>query len=114
MSSDKSAIERTQELLNERGVKHVGKGGMTKWTNEHGCVCRAYSRPGHLTIDVAIMDASPEQAIAATLGTGTCHITREPGSDRLWYCDRCKSYHEHPSDYAWEFCPRCGAKAVKE
>ena len=114
MSSDKSAIERTRELLNERGVKHVGDGGMTRWTNESGCVCRAYTRPGHLTVDVAIMDASPEQAIAATLGPGTCHITREPGSDRLWYCDRCKSYHEHSSDYAWEFCPRCGAKAVKE
>ena len=73
MSSDKSAIERTQELLDELGVKHVGGGGMTKWTNESGCVCRAYTRPGHLTVDVAIMDASPEQAIAATLGTGTCH-----------------------------------------
>ena len=42
----------------------------------------------------------------------TCHITREPGSDRLWYCDSCKSYHDHQSDYAWEYCPRCGAKRV--
>lgn len=44
------------------------------------------------------------------VGHETCHITREPGSDRLWYCDNCKSYHDHQSDYAWEFCPRCGAK----
>ena len=44
----------------------------------------------------------------------TCHITREPGSDRLWYCDNCKSYHDHQSDYAWEYCPRCGAKRVRE
>ena len=66
---DKTAIERLRELLDEIGVKHVGNGGMTRWANEDGCVCRAYTRPGHLTVDVAIMDASPEQAIAATLGS---------------------------------------------
>lgn len=114
MNSKKAAIEHLCELLDKRGVKHVGHCGMVRWINENGCVCRAFTRLGDQSVDVAILDTAPEQAVAATLGTGTCHITREPGSDRLWYCDHCKSYHEHPSDYAWEFCPRCGAKVVKE
>ena len=127
MSSD-SAIERTRELLNERGVKHVGNGGMTKWTNENGCVCRAFTRPGHLTVDVAIMDASPEQAIAATLGRGTCH-DEDPGG--YFVCSECgahvqlhdigRSYvdefgkrwyatsHEHGLNY----CPNCGRRIAE-
>lgn len=75
--SSENAIERLRELLDERGVHHVGHGGMVRWTNGDGCVCRAYSRPGHLTVDVAIMDASPEQAIAATLGDSDATVTRQ-------------------------------------
>ena len=117
MSSD-SAIERLRALLNERGVKHVGNGGMTKWYNEHGCVCRAYTRPGHLTVDVAIMDASPEQAINATLGNdGAAKLQAENVklrelvrgldycSDELnsAECERCPLYD--PADPVLE--PKC-------
>ena len=50
----------------------------------------------------------------ATLGRGTCRMELEPGSDRLWWCSSCQSYHEHESKYPWEFCPRCGAKVMKK
>lgn len=112
MSSD-SAIERLRALLNERGVKHVGNGGMTKWTNENGCVCRAYTRPGHLTVDVAIMDASPEQAIAATLGPGTCEM--EYVSDFMsWHCKACDQMDMAPRNPKPRYCKWCGRKVVDE
>lgn len=116
MSSDKSAIERTQELLNERGVKHVGDGGMTRWTNESGCVCRAYSRPGHLTVDVAILGTTPEQAIAATLGRGTCHNT-DIGTEGYFKCSECgTSCSVDWEESGWgepKFCPNCGRRIVE-
>lgn len=120
MSSDKSAIERLRALLDERGVKHVGNGGMVRWTSENGCVCRAFTRPGHLTVDVAIMDASPEQAISATLGAGECTLESAHA-----YCDpyvRTAYQIElscHTLD-AWDdpvppsYCPYCGKRVVKE
>jgi hypothetical protein len=43
----------------------------------------------------------------------TCHVTREPGSDRLYYCDACGSYYESMNNYPYEYCPRCGAKVVR-
>lgn len=67
MSSD-NAMERFKKLLDERGVKHVGNGGMTRFSGKDGCECRAYVRANPLFVDVVMMDASPEQAIAATLG----------------------------------------------
>ena len=127
MSSDKSAIERLRALLNERGVKHVGGGGMTKWTSEDGCVCRAYSRPGHLTVDVAIMDASPEQAVAATLGRVTCHDTggTDENGQQVFNCDACGCVlslcHRDGTNtmcthYIYDyprFCPNCGRRIVE-
>lgn len=96
---DKTAIERTQELLDERGVKHVGNGGITEWANESGCVCRAYSRPGHLTVDVAIMDASPEQAVAATLGDVDATGERRGDAVEVVRCRDCACFSVDDSDH---------------
>ena len=75
MSSDKTATERLRELLDESGVHYVSHGGMVRWFNEDGCVCRAYTRTNPSSVDVTVtpsstnvsmMDVTPEQAIAAT------------------------------------------------
>lgn len=126
MSSD-NAIERLRELLDERGVNHVGTGGMTRWASDNGCVCRAYSRPNPLTVDVAIMDASPEQAIAATLGRGGCKVdVLNTGdcagyecSEYIMHCNGCGHefghvlYNEDGEVWMSEpphFCPNCGRR----
>jgi len=58
---------------------------------------------------------TPSEAIEriATLGRPTCSLEREPDSDRLWWCSNCHTYHEHVSEFPWEYCPRCGAKVVR-
>ena len=64
---------------------------------------------------------SPEQAIAATLGAGTCqmepvmnyHVSK---SVTAWgcVCSNCGSFHEFTHGDRWRYCPRCGAKVVVE
>lgn len=68
MSSD-NAMYRFKKLLDERGVKHVGNGQMVRFSGKDGCECRAYTRPNNLYIDAVVIDATPEQAIAVTLGS---------------------------------------------
>ena len=110
-----SATERLRALLDERGVDHLNLGGMTEFANGDGRICRTYTRPEPLTVDVAIIAATPEQAVAATLGPGTC---REVKIDRYWRgCGEC--------GYVWEFmysigkcerpryCQNCGRNVVE-
>lgn len=61
-------------MLDERGVEYVAIGGMTEWTNENRLICRAYTRPEPQIVDVAMLAAPPQQAIDATLGSGTCKL----------------------------------------
>lgn len=119
-----TAIERLRELLDERGVKHVGNGGMTRWTNEHGCVCRAFTRLGDQSVDVAILGTTPEQAVAATLGCGTCRNVSNTPSGFL--CSECgwgdfdESSHLlttskfTDNDGGPNYCPNCGREVVDE
>lgn len=72
---------------------------------------RGYDDGLHANVD-AVWSAA-RQAVDDAIGRGTCEMSLEPGSDRMWWCSHCKSYHEHMSEYSWEYCPRCGAKAVR-
>lgn len=65
---------------------------------------------------------SAEQAIAATLGGGECHIEERNGD---WYCDACGEMVgtcDPASELCidgnavelWNYCPNCGAKVVSE
>jgi membrane protease subunit (stomatin/prohibitin family) len=61
---------------------------------------------------------TPEQAIAATLGRGTCRLKPwEMERDTGYYdCMQCGcGYVADVGDWAeWHFCPICGAKVVDE
>ncbi|MBQ9005338.1 MAG: hypothetical protein IJ092_03075 [Atopobiaceae bacterium] len=57
-------------------------------------------------------DLTPEQAIAATLGRGTCSFVEKyrNGCKVGNVCSRCgmpATLHEHID---WSYCPNCGAK----
>lgn len=112
-----TATKELRRLLDERGVEYkelvMGINGSDVVTYyDFGDLELAFDEfdNGHTLFRAWNM--TPAQAVNATLGRGECHVTREPGSDRLWYCDACGSYHEHASEYPWENCPRCGAKVV--
>lgn len=68
-----TGIEELCSMLDEREIEHTDFGGMTEWSNGDGRICRAYTRLEPLTVDVAMIAVTPEQAIAATLGPEVCH-----------------------------------------
>lgn len=68
MSSD-NAMTRFKKMLDERGMKHVGANGTTRFTNKDGYECRAYGLYDVTKLDVTMMDVTPERAIEATLGS---------------------------------------------
>lgn len=106
-----SATDELRRLLDERGIEHTDFGGMTEWTNGGGRMCRAYTRPEPLTVDVAMLAVPPEQAIAATLGAGECE---DVGQAAVFKCSECGWYSPVFTfgEKMPRFCPQCG-KAVK-
>lgn len=108
-----TATDELRRMLDERGVELRDDSSIygtrrTVWT-ANGVTYVAAEVSGRLKVSGYL---TPEQAIEATLGRGTCRLEREPDSDRLWWCSSCHSYHEHVSEFPWEYCPRCGAKVV--
>ena len=62
--------------------------------------------------------ATPAQAVAATLGRGTCKLTQASWDDGTctWgcICSACDAHLEHETGIGYNFCPICGAKVVND
>lgn len=120
--------ERLRELLDERGVEWKAPAsydGSTKYDTIVGDYW-FHEYDGRITVH----GLTPEQAIAATLGRGTCHPVPTCNADEtdtlecvrddmggyckkltvhVMECTECGHTYEHVNgDY--EFCPRCGRK----
>lgn len=118
-----SPLDRLCELLDERGVKYKRKSFFhsaasveyVTWRGVGGLEFSAHGSvfdPDMLYINNAII--SPEDAIAATVGRGTCHMELLPDepttSIQPMRCTACghKTYAQLAS-----FCPNCGAEVVE-
>lgn len=127
---------RTTELrakLTERGVDWLdesnGYADVTtfiangaKWT----VISKSYLNPEHDWMTLRAERITPEQAIAATLGSGTCELTEvEKDCDTAseWMLDRffvydsvyecsCGETFGHVARNRPSFCPNCGRKVV--
>jgi len=120
--SNHTAPKILRRLLDELGVEYDtdDEDGceFTEWV-ANGLEWEADSR-GELVSLMPVMLITPEQAIAATLGTGTCHDKN--GFDRQvgFECTACgtmvDSYMVTPLDTGHEvqfrYCPFCGGKVV--
>ena len=129
-----TATEELRRLLDERGVEWR-VGGETRhnkntiWECEagtaefyedlsNGSTCLVLQhRDGmtRLTITSDMTPAerfvTPEQAIAATMERGTCHLL--PSSDGGYGCDRCYTWFPSMKEKP-RFCPNCGARVVSD
>ena len=111
-----SATERLRALLDERGVEWEDCGNGATYVEHNGEAWRFdYDEPFDQLGIVCLSGYTPEQAVAATLGPGTC---REVKIDRYWRgCGEC--------GYVWEFmysigkcerpryCQNCGRNVVE-
>lgn len=110
-----TAADELRRLLDERGVEHTdaddGHTQHTWWSDGDHEI--AASNSGKR---LAVYNLTPEQAIAATLGAGTCRIKPwEMEQDTGFYdCMECEcGYVSDVSDWAkWHFCPTCGRRVV--
>ena len=110
-----SATERLRALLDERGVKWGDDGyptTCTVWASD-GIVWHGLWRDDCIEL---IAHLTPEQAVEATLGRGTCHkVKREDATDMfdhwVYGCSECGAQLD---GIYGRYCPNCGAKVVRE
>lgn len=110
-----AATEELRRLLDERGVDY--RVSATGYSIDIGPYTTAYANRSDTTLDVSLRQVTPEQAIAATLGRGTCRFVWSL-ADNGWAdhtCSACgyvKNTDFHVS-LGWHYCPNCGARVVE-
>lgn len=117
--SELTATERLRALLDERGVR---------WSARTSCKTSWYSPVingpvavgewnDKLVLDTGYVDVTPEQAVAATLGPGTCHIDLVGYNQRedKFQCRSCdwSIWLKHGTWPRFNYCPNCGKKVVE-
>lgn len=121
-----SATDELRRLLDERGVEYEGDKDVTRFFGHDGFeVVMQEDVDGKLDC-LTPLYLTPEQAVEATLGRGTCNSdetdTWECVRDDLggygktltvhvMECTECGHTYEHVNG-SYEFCPRCGRKVV--
>lgn len=110
--SNPTATEELRRLLDERGVEY--RVSATGYSIDIGPSITAYANRTDTTLDVSLRGFTPEQAIDATLGRGTCKRIDSPNDDEgrpnLPTCSECGE----ELSYTDRYCPSCGAKVVEE
>ena len=105
MTDKTTATERLRQLLDERGVEYSREGCETFFKNVHIWAINDKE------LCISISGLSPDQAVEATLGRGTCKNVYEKGHFK---CSECGHYTQtrmvyrdgKPADP--RFCPSCG------
>lgn len=120
-----SATDELRRLLDERGVEY--RVSATGYSIDIGPSMTAYANRTDTTLDVSLRGFTPEQAIDATLGQGTCRdvcagISEFTCSSCGFNCDLAswismfdgdEGRHRHHHHGTPNYCPNCGRK-VKE
>lgn len=111
-----SATEVLRRMLDERGVEHEDDEGVTRFFGPDGFeVVMQEGIDGELDC-LTPLYLTPAQAIAATLGTGTCELIN--AADDLGkgtsscMCFECGYIALDDWWNEFKYCPNCGRKVV--
>ena len=121
--SASTPTERFRSLLDERGIEWwygIGEKS-TVFDGEYGVRYEVDGTLGLLFVR-SVLNVAPEQAIAATVGTGTCHmnvrdnLSETEGMGEVWLeCDECHWQMQlEPTTPRFKYCPNCGKRIVRE
>ena len=121
-----TATEELLRLLDERGVEYCFIKGtkVFEWdfegTDGEGS---AHATEVDGGINMMACSLTPEQAVAATLGFGTCHIVKETKTIRSMLrgevevtdekCSECGGYMEVGAGVLRNYCPNCGRRVKR-
>ena len=104
-----SATERLRALLDERGVEWRGGLPTETMVEADGLDLLYVALPDGRVRAFIRNYLTPEQAVEATLGRGTCHLL--PSSDGGFGCDRCYTWFPSMKEKT-NYCPNCGRRCV--
>ena len=117
-----TATEELRAELTRRGIEWRWEDERTTYwyvtvDGEEWGEWTAIEMGGYLHLSFSSGDVlTPEQAIAATLGSGTCKNVHEPPKDTTFWqsphfkCSECGATHVS-MEYVF-YCPNCGRKVV--
>lgn len=97
-----TATERLRQLLDERGVEWHGTGSV--YGDDFDATESVWKDDA---LDVTLYGVSPEHAVEATLGRGTCKVVSKPCD--MWECECGKAWWHGGAP---NFCPSCGREVV--
>ena len=109
------------KALIDRGIDYWVAQGITFWNRDDGCECLAYGYKVDGVPKLAIKVVGftdPEQAIAATLGAGTCQVETTENwlpAERYHRCRHCGAFFavlNASGDIPPHVCPNCGRRVV--
>lgn len=129
MNDKTTATERLRELLDERGVEwskgRYDRREFTRWyiRNNNGYISASFrdvfaGENGGPDLRCEFYDLTPEQAVEATLGRGTCRMTladlRGPAYTDVYECSECGHqtmvYTVMDESEPPNYCPSCGRR----
>lgn len=114
-----TATDELRRLLDEAGEYYKTSGNRTWWgrpidmqTGKPINVFHYQAQPmGEDRLFVELQLATPDQAIAATLGAWTCHEVEDEDTGFI-VCSECGAIHDE--SYTGYYCWCCGKKVVDE
>ena len=105
-----SATDELRRLLDERGAEWAEYGDGYTLLRHGG---REYTVQPNVCNRLIVTNLTPEQAIAATLGQGTCHVkAAKKIGDSFGFSLSCGHSMVNPFNDHPDYCPWCGRKVV--
>lgn len=107
---ERSTTERLRQFLDERGVEWgealTDLSRQTHWSTErYWCAFTEWNGTVDIADTLTVYHVSPEQAVEATLGRGTCKVVSKPCD--MWECECGKAWWHGGAP---SYCPSCGRK----
>lgn len=114
-----TATDELRRLLDERGVEYDDSFGATEFHGDCGSVVVAFNSKKKDAILYVNAYLTPEQAVEATLGRGTCH-DKNGRNRRMGFectvcgvmCSDCDMLDMSEGFTHFRYCPSCGRKVM--